>query len=77
MTTLSVRQEYISQLKELELEDKHRTSFALTRNITNNILGRIQYDYIRNDSIQNEHALWLQFQIGIVGSHDSHSNHGY
>ena len=77
MTTLSVRQEYISQLKELELEDKHRTSFALTRNITNNILGRIQYDYIRNDSIQNEHALWLQFQIGIVGSHDSHSNHGH
>ena len=77
MTTLSVRQEYISQLEELELEDKHRTSFALTKNITNNILGRIQYDYIRNDSIQNEHALWLQFQIDIGGSHDSNSNHGH
>ena len=77
MTTLSFRQEYISDLAELELEERHRTSFALTRNLTNNVLGRIQYDYNRADSIEDEHALWLQFQIGIGGSGDSHANHNY
>ncbi len=77
MTTLSFRQEYISDLAELELEERHRTSFALTRNLTNNVLGRIQYDYNRADSIEDEHALWLQFQIGIGGSGDSHANHNH
>jgi hypothetical protein len=81
MTTLSFRQEYISDLAELELEERHRTSLALTRNLTNNVLGRIQYDYNRADSIEDEHALWLQLQlqlqIGIGGSGDSHANHNH
>ncbi len=77
MTTLSVRQEYISALEELELEEKHRTSFAFTRNLSDNILGRIQYDYNRSDSIEDEHAVWLQIQIGIGGSGGSHSSHNH
>ena len=77
MTTLSVRQEYISSLEELELEEKHRTSFAFTRNLSDNILGRIQYDYNRSDSIEDEHALWLQVQIGIGESGSSHSKHNH
>jgi len=76
MTTLSFRQEYISDLAELELEERHRTSFALSRNLTDNILARVQYDYNRADSIEDEHALWLQFQIGIGGS-GSHANHNH
>ncbi|MEE2808409.1 MAG: hypothetical protein VYB73_03785 [Verrucomicrobiota bacterium] len=76
MTTISARQEYISDLAELELEERHRTSFALTRNLSDNILTRIQYDYNRADSIENEHALWLQFQIGIGGS-GSHAGHNH
>ena len=76
MTTLSFRQEYISDLAELELEERHRTSFALSRNLTDNILARVQYDYNRAGSIEDEHALWLQFQIGIGGS-GSHANHNH
>jgi len=76
MTTISARQEYISDLAELELEERHRTSFTLTRNLSDNILTRIQYDYNRADSIENEHALWLQFQIGIGGS-GSHAGHNH
>ena len=77
MTKISARQEYISDLAELELEERHRTSFALTRNISDNILGRLQYDYNRSDSIEDEHALWLQFQIGIGGSGGSHAHHDH
>ena len=76
MTTISARQEYISDLAELELEERHRTSFALTRNLSDNILGRIQYDYNRADSIEDEHALWIQVQIGIGGS-GSHAGHNH
>ena len=76
MTTISARQEYISDLAELELEERHRTSFALTRNLSDNILGRIQYDYNRADSIEDEHALWIQVQIGIGGS-GSHADHNH
>jgi len=76
MTTISARQEYISDLAELELEERHRTSFALSRNLSDNILGRIQYDYNRADSIQDEHALWIQVQIGIGGS-GSHAGHNH
>ena len=77
MTKISARQEYISDLAELELEERHRTSFALTRNISDNILGRLQYDYNRSDSIEDEHALWLQIQIGIGGSGGSHAHHDH
>ncbi len=76
MTILSFRQEYISDLAELELEERHRTSFALSRNLNDNILVRVQYDYNCADSIEDEHALWLQFQIGIGGS-GSHANHNH
>ncbi|MEC9036791.1 MAG: hypothetical protein VX588_08210 [Verrucomicrobiota bacterium] len=76
ITTISARQEYISDLAELELEERHRTSFALSRYLSDNILARIQYDYNRADSIEDEHALWLQFQIGIGGS-GSHAGHNH
>ena len=77
MTTISARQEYVSALEELELEDRHRTSFALSRNISDNILARVQYDYNRSDSLQDNHSLWLQFQIAIGGSGGSHAHHNH
>ena len=77
MTTISARQEYVSALEELELEDRHRTSFALSRNISDNILARVQYDYNRSDSLEDNHSLWLQFQIAIGGSGGSHAHHNH
>ncbi|MDA7605663.1 hypothetical protein N8631_02675 [Verrucomicrobiales bacterium] len=77
MTTISARQEYISDLAELELEERHRTSLALSRNLSDNVLARIQYDYNRSDSIDDEHALWLQFRIAIGGSAGSHAGHNH
>ena len=77
MTTISARQEYVSALEELELEDRHRTTFALSRNISDNILARVQYDYNRSDSLEDNHSLWLQFQIAIGGSGGSHAHHNH
>ena len=67
MTTISARHGYVS-----ELEDRNRTSLAFSRNLSDNVLTRIQYDYNRSDSMESEHALWLQFKIAIGGSVDCH-----
>ena len=72
MTTISARHGYVSELEELELEDRNRTSLAFSRNLSDNVLTRIQYDYNRSDSMESEHALWLQFKIAIGGSVDCH-----
>ena len=72
MTTISARHGYVSELEELELEDRNRTSLAFSRNLSDNVLARIQYDYNRSDSMESEHALWLQFKIAIGGSVDCH-----
>ena len=73
MTTISARHGYVSELAELELEDRNRTSLAISRNLSSNVLARLQYDYNSSDSIEGEHALWLQFKIAIGGSVDCHS----
>ena len=57
MTTISARHGYVSELEELRLEDRNRTSLALSRNLSDNVLARIQYDYNRSDSMDNEHAI--------------------
>ena len=72
MTTISARHGYVSELEELELEDRNRTSLAFSRNLSDNVLARFQYDYNRSDSMESEHALWLQFKIAIGGSVDCH-----
>ena len=74
MTTISARHGYVSELEELELEDRNRTSLALSRNLSDNVLARIQYDYNRSDSMDNEHAIWLQFKIAIGTTLDCHAN---
>ena len=74
LTTISARHGYVSELEELELEDRNRTSLALSRNISDNVLARIQYDYNRSGSAENEHAIWLQFKIAIGASLDCHDN---
>ena len=74
ITTVSARHGYVSELEELELEDRNRTSLALSRNLSDNVLARIQYDYNRSDSMDNEHAIWLQFKIAIGASLDCHAN---
>ena len=74
MTTISARHGYVSKLEELELEDRNRTSLALSRNLSDNVLARIQYDYNRSDSMDNEHAIWLQFKIAIGTTLDCHAN---
>ena len=74
MTTISARHGYVSELEELELEDRNRTSLALSRNLSDNVLARIQYDYNRTDSMDNEHAIWLQFKIAIGTTLDCHAN---
>lgn len=73
MTTISARHGYVSELAELELEDRKRTSLSISRNLSSNVLARLQYDYNSSDSIEGEHALWLQFKIAIGGSVDCHS----
>ena len=73
MTTISARHGYVSELAELELEDRNRTSLAISRNLSSNVLARLQYDYNSSDSIEGEHALWLQFKIAIGGSVDCHA----
>lgn len=74
MTTISARHGYVSELEELELEDRNRTSLAFSRNLSDNVLARIQYDYNRSDSMESEHALWLQFKIAIGATVDCHEN---
>ena len=74
ITTISARHGYVSELEELELEDRNRTSLALSRNLSDNVLARIQYDYNRSDSMDNEHAIWLQFKIAIGTTLDCHAN---
>ena len=74
MTTISARHGYVSELEELELEDRNRTSLALSRNLSDNVLARIQYDYNRSDSMESEHAIWLQFKIAIGTTLDCHAN---
>ena len=74
MTTISARHGYVSELEELELDDRNRTSLALSRNLSDNVLARIQYDYNRSDSMDNEHAIWLQFKIAIGTTLDCHAN---
>ena len=73
MTTISARHGYVSELSELELEERNRTSLAISRNLSSNVLARLQYDYNSSDSIEGEHALWLQFKIALGGSVDCHA----
>ena len=63
MTTISARHGYVSELEELELEDRNRTSLALSRNLSDNVLARIQYDYNRSDSIESEHAFGYSLRL--------------
>jgi hypothetical protein len=73
MTTISARHGYVSELSELELEERNRTSLAISRNLSSNVLARLQYDYNSSNSIEGEHALWLQFKIALGGSVDCHA----
>ena len=74
ITTVSARHGYVSELEELELEDRNRTSLALSRNLCDMVLALFQYDYNRSDSMVNEHAIWLQFKIAIGTTLDCHAN---
>ena len=76
-TTLSLRHDWVSDLDDLELEDRHRISPALTAYLdpSHRIQARLQYDYNHSESLGDEHAAWLQVQIqwgGHGGRHHSH-----
>tara|TARA_R110002096_G_scaffold4493_16_gene20919 strand:- start:20974 stop:22242 length:1269 start_codon:yes stop_codon:yes gene_type:complete len=76
-TTLSIRHDWVSDLDELELEDRHRISPALTFFLDKNqrIKTRLQYDYNTSDSLGEEHAAWLQFQVMWGGHGGAHHHH--
>ncbi|MEO0415049.1 MAG: hypothetical protein AAF226_08875 [Verrucomicrobiota bacterium] len=72
VTTLSLRHDWVSEMEELELEERHRISPAITHAFgpNNMIKARVQYDYTDADSLASEHAAWLQFQISWGGGHN-------
>jgi hypothetical protein len=76
-TTLSLRHDWVSALRELELEDRHRISPALTTYLDKGrrVQARLQYDYNHSESIGDEHAAWLQFQVQWGGGGHSHHEH--
>ncbi|NNE92784.1 MAG: hypothetical protein HKN23_14150 [Verrucomicrobiales bacterium] len=75
-TTVSIRHDWVSDLYELELEDRHRISPAVTTFLDKGqrVQARLQYDYNHSDSFGSEHAAWLQFQIQW-GGHGGHHHH--
>ena len=76
-TTLSLRHDWVSDMEELELEDRHRISPALTVYLDNaqRIRARVQYDCNHFDSYGTVHAAWLQFQIQWGGHGGGNHNH--
>lgn len=64
-TTLSVRHDWVSDMDDLELEDRHRISPAISTLIGENrqIQARLQYDFTTSDTLGDEHAAWLQIKI--------------
>ncbi len=73
-TNVSLRHDWVSDLDELELEDRHRISPAITAFLDKNqrIQARLQYDYNHSDSLGDEHAAWLQIQIQWGGQGGRH-----
>lgn len=60
---ISFRHDYVSGIEELELEDYHRFSPALTTRFGPNkrFQARLQYDFNDREGLE-EHVGWLQFQ---------------
>ncbi len=77
--TLSLRHDWISAVNNTEFVDSHRISPALTVAFGKNdrIQTRLQYDYIQNDEIESEHAVWFQVQIQWGGDGGSHAGHDH
>ena len=76
-TTVAIRHDWVSELEEFEVEERHRISPALTTFLDKNqkIRARVQYDYNHSDSYGDEHTAWLQFQIQWGGQGGAHHHH--
>lgn len=73
-TTLSFRHDWVSELEDLELDDRHRFSPALSTFLDQDqrIQARLQYDFTTGDTVGDEHAAWLQISLrwgGRAGAH--------
>jgi len=75
--TVALRYDWVSGMEELELEDRHRISPALTVYLdkAQRIRARVQYDCNHFDSYGTVHAAWLQFQIQWGGHGGGNHNH--
>ena len=76
-TTVYVRHDWVSDLEEFELDDRHRISPGLTFFLDENqrIQTRLQYDYNSGGLYDGEHAGWLQFQLMWGGHGGGHNHH--
>lgn len=71
--TISLRHDWISDLDEFGVEDRHRISPALTVYLgqSQRVRARLQYD-CNHFSYGTEHAAWLQFQVQWGGQGGRH-----
>ncbi|MBP9222967.1 MAG: hypothetical protein KBF76_03810 [Verrucomicrobiales bacterium] len=78
-TTMAIRHDWVSELEEFDVEERHRISSALTTFLDKNqrIRARVQYDYNHSASYGDEHTGWLQIQIewGGHGGGGAHHHH--
>lgn len=74
--TLGLRHDWISELEEAELTDRQRISPSMTVHLgaEKQLRARIQYDYTHDESLESEHAAWLQFQWTWGGGAHGHGH---
>lgn len=72
--TLSMRHDWVSAVEEAELADTHRISPAVTVFLDpgQRLQARLQYDFVRSDALESEHAGWFQLQWAWGGQGGSH-----
>ncbi|NLT69396.1 MAG: hypothetical protein GXX91_01715 [Verrucomicrobiaceae bacterium] len=77
--TLSLRHDWISAVEIAGLGDRHRLSAALTAFVDpeQRVRARVQYDYLRDETVGGEHVAWLQIQWQWGGIGGSHAGHGH
>lgn len=75
--TLSLRHDWVSEVKALGLEDRHRISPALTVFLDDaqRIRARVQYDCDIHDGNEVGHAAWFQLQFQWGGEGGGHHHH--
>lgn len=77
--TLALRHDWVSEVEEAELADVHRISPALACFLGPNqrLMARLQYDFIRSDATESEHAGWFQLQWNWGGQETGHHSHSH